>query len=88
MQIEDQIREILVQRLNLDPVAVAACTTDTPLFGRGMGLDSVESLSLVAGIEEAFDLQFEDDELTADLFASLDALVQRVHLKRGGYPPP
>lgn len=47
----------------------------TGLLGRGIGLDSVEVLQLVAAIEEEFELTIDDDELVPDHFRSMGNLI-------------
>ncbi len=56
----------------------------TGLLGRGIGIDSVEALRLVAAIENEYGLTLEDDELTPDRFRSVGALVAFVRQKLDG----
>lgn len=51
----------------------------TGLLGHGIGLDSIDVLTLVAALEEAFDLTIEDRELRIDHFRTVGALVSFVH---------
>ena len=53
----------------------------TGLLGRGIGLDSVEALRLVTAIEDEYGLTLEDDELTADRFRNVGAVVAFVRYK-------
>ena len=69
-----RIKKILISELGIIPSIVDACDPDTPLLGRGIGLDSVEILALVAGIEKEFDIQVDDDDLTVDLFKDIGTL--------------
>ena len=78
LEIETKIKQILISDLEIDPEILSAVDSDTPLLGRGIGLDSVETLTLVAGIEEAFDIQIDDAALTAELFKSLGILAEYV----------
>ena len=48
---------------------------DTGLLGKGVGLDSVEILQLVAAIEEEFEMTIDDDELVPDHFRSVGNLI-------------
>lgn len=80
-EIEATIRQILVERVRLDPAAVAACGAETPLLGKGIGLDSVEALGLASGIEEQFNLIIADEELTPATFSNLGALAAFVRAK-------
>jgi len=64
----------LISELEIKSSIVDACDSETPLLGRGIGLDSVEILALVAGIEKEFDIQVDDDDLTVDLFKDIGTL--------------
>jgi acyl carrier protein len=47
-------QDILIGRLELEGVTVNDIIDDAPLFGDGLGLDSVEALDIVAGIKTTF----------------------------------
>ncbi len=79
--IEVKIKSILSDRLQVDPRALEGCSCETPLLGIGLGLDSIEAMSLAAGIEGAFDIQIDDDDLTEQLFENLSSLANYVQLK-------
>ena len=57
-------------------------TRDTALLGRGIGLDSIEVLALVAAIETEFDVTIDDRELHRSHFATVGALVDFVRRHR------
>jgi acyl carrier protein len=78
LDIEKKIIQILISDLEIDPTILSTVDSSTPLLGRGIGLDSVETLTLVAGIEEAFDIQIDDADLTVELFKSLGTLAEYV----------
>ena len=77
-EVELKIKEILIAQLELDPDSLSALDGDTPLLGRGIGLDSVDALAVSAGIEEQFDIQIPDDDLTPELFESIGTLANYV----------
>ena len=72
-QILKWLRETL-RALELAP-ADAPIDEPTGLLGRGIGLDSVDTLQLVTAIEERYDLTLEDDELAADRFRTVESLI-------------
>jgi acyl carrier protein len=84
--LESRLKQILKDRLRLDPARVEAMTADTGLLGKGIGLDSVESLSLATAMEEEFRIVIEDDELTAALFATLGTVIDFVRRKTAAPP--
>ncbi len=65
----------------MDSRLLADATPDTPLLGRGIGLDSVEAMGLALSLERDFDIQIPDSELTVELFESLGALAEYVYHK-------
>jgi acyl carrier protein len=77
-EVEREIVRILISDLEIDPAILSAVNSNTPLLGRGIGLNSVETLTLVAGIEETFDIQIDDADLTAELFKTLGTLTEYV----------
>ena len=76
--IEEKIKQVLISALKVNPEVLAASDSNTPLLGRGIGLDSIETLTLVAEIEKEFDMQIADEDLTASLFKSLATLAEYV----------
>lgn len=82
--IESRIKDLLVSRLNVSAETLASGDGDTPLLGRGIGLDSVEAMALASEIETAFDIRFEDAELTVELFRTIGALAAAVASKLQG----
>ncbi len=69
-----RVRTLLQERLDLAADGVAL-EEDTGLLGQGIGLDSVEVLQLVSGIEEAWDLTIADEDLRREHFATLGTVV-------------
>lgn len=51
--------DILINRLELEDITPEEIGDDTPLFGEGLGLDSVEALDVVAGIEQVFSVKLQ-----------------------------
>jgi acyl carrier protein len=85
--IEEKIKGILISELGVSVEVLAKTDSQTPLLGRGIGLDSVEVLALTVGIEEQFDIEIPDEHMTAELFRSIATLadyVQAALARRGG----
>lgn len=56
-----RIKEIIVSSLDLEDVAPEEIETDAPLFGDGLGLDSIDALELGMAIKKAFGVTFSKD---------------------------
>ena len=79
-----KIREILSVRLKL-ATAVARWGDDSPLFGLdGLGLDSIDALELVLGIQKEFGVLIEDRELAAKVLATINTIADFIHSQGKG----
>jgi acyl carrier protein len=80
-ELKSHIKRLIVERLKLevDPTSIEDAQ---PLFGEGLGLDSIDALELVLGIEQEFGVKIEDEEMGAAALSSVDALAAFVAGKR------
>jgi acyl carrier protein len=76
LDIEERIKHILISKLRVSSAILAESTPATPLLGLGIGLDSIETLTLTGAIEEEYNIEIYDNELTIDLFKNLRTLAQ------------
>lgn len=79
--LKTRIKKTIVERLKLD-VDPAQIGDTTPLFGDGLGLDSIDALELVLGLEQEFGVKVEDEEVGAKALASVDTLAEFVLSKQ------
>ena len=77
----DQIKTILTDVLSLGD-AGRQLTPDSPLLGALPELDSMAVISLIAALEEHFDIAIDDDDISASTFATLGSLAAFVADKR------
>ncbi len=75
------LKNLIITRLKLD-LAPAAIDPAAPLFGEGLGLDSIDALELVVGIERLYGIRIADAEVGKKAFASVNALAEFVREKR------
>lgn len=57
-EIETKLKETLVSALDLEDLTPADIETDVPLFGEGLGLDSIDALELGMAVRKAFGVSF------------------------------
>ena len=75
--VKDRLKKLLVERLKLQ-VEPGSIDEDAPLFGEGLGLDSIDALELVVGLEQEFGVQVPDEAVGREAFASISALAEFV----------
>ena len=51
---EQKVKEIIVSSLDLEDVSPSDIDTEAPLFGEGLGLDSIDALELGMAIKRSF----------------------------------
>ncbi len=80
---ETELAELLVESLNLEGVAAADIDPEAPLFGEGLGLDSIDALELALAISKKYGFQLRSDsDENRRIFASLRALSDHVQAHR------
>lgn len=82
--LKSRVKELIVRqlKLELDPATIK---DDTPLFGDAegsLGLDSIDALELVLGVEKEFGLKIQDEEVGVKAFASVEALCEFIESKK------
>jgi acyl carrier protein len=73
-----EIKELLVRELNLEGRDPTTIDDDAPLFGSGLGLDSLDALQLAMSIEEKYGVRVPEGDDARAIFASVSALARHV----------
>ena len=76
-----RVKHLIVRALNLQDLRPEEIDTDAPLFGTGLGLDSVDALELVVAIEKEFGIRTESHEVGKEAMASVRALAGFVQVR-------
>ena len=80
---ELEVARLLVEALHLEDVKPEDIVPEEPLFGEGLGLDSIDALELALAISKTYGLQLRsDDKENRRVFASLRALSQHIEQQR------
>jgi acyl carrier protein len=80
---EAELATMIVAALNLEDVDAATIDPELPLFGAGLGLDSIDALELSLEISKRYGVQLRsEDENNRKIFASLRALSAHVQAHR------
>ena len=76
-----EVKQLLATGLRLE-LAPSDIPDDSPIFGDGLGLDSIDALELVVLVEEKFPVSIPDEDVGRQAFASVSALVQFILSER------
>ncbi len=69
-----RVKRMIIERLKLEGMAPEDIDDQAPLFGEGLGLDSIDALELVLAIEQTFGVKIEDEASGMKAFRSVEAL--------------
>lgn len=74
-QMDLEIKRLIVDTLMLEDVEAEEIETEAPLFGDGLGLDSIDALELALAIHKKFGVKTSpDDEKNREYFFSVASL--------------
>ena len=81
--LEQEVKSMIIEALDLEDVSPGDIETTAPLFGDGLGLDSIDALELGVAIKKRFDISFAaDDKDTRRYFFSVQTLADYIRLHR------
>jgi acyl carrier protein len=80
--LKQDLKELIISSLNLGDVTPEQIVDDAPLFGEGLGLDSIDALELAVAIERKYRVTIPDEAVGKKVFASVGALAQYVSENR------
>lgn len=83
MSLHEEIKQLIIDCLDLEDVSIDDIDTAAPLFGDGLGLDSIDALELGLAIKKQFDVKIEaNSEATKLHFHSVASLASFIESQR------
>ena len=82
---EDLILELkkeIIEVLNLEGMTPADIDENAPLFGEGLGLDSIDALELIVLMEKTYGIKIKDPNEGKDIFKSVAAMADYISKHR------
>ena len=77
----DRIKRLIVDSLHLEGIEPEMIEDEAPLFGEGLGLDSVDALELVVALEKEFGIKIKSQEMGHEVFSSVSSLSQFIEAR-------
>jgi len=82
MTTADKLKAILVKELNLEELTPEDIDENAPLFGEGLGLDSLDAVELVVILQKHFGVEIKDMEEGRSAFQSVNTLAAYIERRR------
>jgi acyl carrier protein len=79
-EIITKLKDLIVYELDIN-IKREELSDDSPLLEGGIGLDSISIVNLIVLIEKNFNIRFQDEEITMDLFSDLNTLSSFIESK-------
>jgi acyl carrier protein len=76
--LNSELKNLIVNALNLDDVNPEEIGSDDPLFAGGLGLDSIDALELAVALEKNYGIKLTMDQETKEKFYSVNTLTSLV----------
>jgi acyl carrier protein len=80
-RLKGELKQAIVRGLRL-PIPAEEIEDSAPLFGEGLGLDSIDVLELVLELERSFGVHIRDEETGAHVLRSIDTIADFVLRQR------
>ncbi len=80
-ELKTQIKHAIVRSLKL-PIQPDEIENGAPLFGAGLGLDSIDALELVLELERSFGVVISDEQTGGQVLRSVDSIAEFVEAQR------
>jgi len=74
----EELRSLIIKSLKLEDILPADIDPAAPLFGSGLGLDSIDALELVVALEKTYGIRIPDEDVGKEAFASVNALADYI----------
>ena len=81
-ELTQELKQELIKQLNLEEVLPPDFNENTPLFGEGLGLDSIDSLELVVLLDRNYGIKLKDPKEGRQIFYSIRTMAEYIHANR------
>ncbi|RZJ66829.1 MAG: acyl carrier protein [Flavobacterium sp.] len=80
--LKQELKEKIIAVLNLEDVNPSDIADQDPLFGEGLGLDSIDALELIVLLDKDYGIKLTDPKEGKTIFQSIDTMASYVETHR------
>lgn len=78
-----ELKEHLIEELNLEEITPEEIDAEAPLFGDGLGLDSIDALEVILILEKYYGVKLANSAEAKPVFRSVKTLAEYIMQNRG-----
>ncbi|MCK5638251.1 MAG: acyl carrier protein [Flavobacteriaceae bacterium] len=76
--LKKELKEKIIENLNLEDIEVADIKDDDVLFGDGLGLDSIDALELIVMLDKDYGIKLTDPKQGKSIFQSINTMADYI----------
>ncbi|MEY8761501.1 phosphopantetheine-binding protein [Chryseobacterium tongliaoense] len=80
--LKTELKHKIIEVLNLEDVSADEIKDTDPLFGGGLGLDSIDALELIVLLDKDYGIKLSDPKKGKEIFASIDTMAKFIEENR------
>ncbi len=77
-----ELKEKIIEQLNLEDVSIDEIGDNDPLFGDGLGLDSIDALELIVMLDKDYGIKLTDPKEGKKIFESIEVMANYITKNR------
>jgi acyl carrier protein len=77
-----ELKKEIIEVLNLEGMTPEDIDENAPLFGEGLGLDSIDALELIVLMEKNYGIKLDDPKKGKEIFASVKTMAEYIQNNR------
>ncbi|WP_422082322.1 phosphopantetheine-binding protein [Ulvibacterium sp.] len=81
--LKEELKSKIIEQLNLEDVSVDEIADDDPLFGDGLGLDSIDALELIVMLDKDYGIKLADPKEGKKIFESVGTMADYIVQHKG-----
>ncbi|MBU2974573.1 phosphopantetheine-binding protein [Zobellia sp. B3R18] len=81
-ELKQELKKKIIEQLNLEDVSVDEIANDDPLFGEGLGLDSIDALELIVMLDKDYGIRLADPKEGRKIFESINTMAAYIAANR------
>ncbi|MDX1759252.1 MAG: phosphopantetheine-binding protein [Arenibacter algicola] len=76
--LKQELKEKIITQLNLEDIAIEEIADNDPLFGDGLGLDSIDALELIVMLDKDYGIKLTDPKEGKKIFESIEVMAKYI----------
>jgi Acyl carrier protein len=81
-ELTQELKAKIINQLNLEDLSVDDLDDNTPLFGEGLGLDSIDALELIVMLDKSYGIKLSDPKEGRNVFKTIQTMADFIEANR------